>query len=135
MKTFWASALLLTVILPAPMGNSVRPTAPAQPKLSGSIKPQDAADALRAVILSDREVFAEWFAKSQPAEPSNQNASGQFGALRPLFSPCDFATVHPNVGLNQSCLHCYNGPSGAMADTFKVGEPFGAFVVRIALEL
>jgi len=90
-----------TLILPAAAGlallaclawNSTaqKQSAPTKPKLAVSIKPQHVTDALRAVILSDREVYTQVIAEhpndSAQAEPTGAPAAN---SEPPLPSPCE----------------------------------------------
>lgn len=56
--------------------------APTKPKLALALKPQHMTDALRAVILSDREVYTHLLASEALASVSSR-------AGKPLPSPCE----------------------------------------------
>ncbi len=57
------------------LGFAQKPDSPAKPKLAVSIKPQHVADALRAVIASEREVYTK-LAAERPAD-------------KPVPNPCE----------------------------------------------
>ncbi len=63
-----------------------KPAAPSKPKLAVSIKPSDLANALRAVILSDREVYARVFGEQQrdsaPESPGSKRMPNPCEMLR-----------------------------------------------------
>src|SRR5579862_6742993 len=65
-----------------------KPSAPNKPKLALSIKPQHVADALRAVILSDREVYGQIAAEHRC---SLDGAGGQSAVpgTNGLPAPCE----------------------------------------------
>ena len=68
-------------------GGEPRKPAVSKPKLAVSIKPQHLADALRTVILSDREVYAQLTAEQHSASGrSDQNGPS---SNKPLPSPCE----------------------------------------------
>jgi hypothetical protein len=67
-----------------------KPSAPSKPKLAVSIKPQHVADALRAVILSDREVYTQLLAEQPPAGSVKIAKSSTLPSeAKGLPSPCE----------------------------------------------
>jgi hypothetical protein len=82
MKTVALSLGGLVLITLALSSAELTKPAPTKPKLALALKPQHMTDALRAVILSDREVYTHVSAN----QPSS-SAGSQTG--KPLPSPCE----------------------------------------------
>ena len=70
-------------------GEPQKTPTPAKPKLAISIKPQHVADALRAVILSDREIYTQVAAGLHGRLTRTSGTNGLAQADPALPSPCE----------------------------------------------
>jgi len=73
-------------------------SAPSKSKLAVSIKPKHVADALRAVILSDREVYTQ-------LRTEHQRDSGQ--TAKPLPSPCEMLRLGSQAVASKGVEYSY----------------------------
>ena len=101
MKVCLAAFLLVLLFAIGLAGqNESRQTAPlSKPKLNVSIKPQHVADALHAVILSDREVYTKIQAQvRREAQATN---------VCPLPSPCEVLRLGSQAAASKGVEYSY----------------------------
>jgi hypothetical protein len=87
-------------------GEAPKPATPLKPKLAVSIKPQHVADALRAVILSDREVYTMVAANEYQAL-SPTNASTRPESSKSLPSPCEMLRLGSQAAASKGVEYSY----------------------------
>ena len=69
-------------------GEPLKPATPSKPKLALSIQPRHVTDALRAVILSDREVYSQLVTAHESA-PTRLGLDKPPAGSQPMPSPCE----------------------------------------------
>jgi hypothetical protein len=88
-RLVWTTALIAAAAA-VWSAESLKPPVPTKPKLALSIKPQHVADALRAVIMADREVYTRLAAAHDVALlPGNGSTTTRSPEMKPLPSPCE----------------------------------------------
>jgi len=87
---FWAATALLAAMLglTAWLGHAQKPSRPTKPKLAVAIKPQHVADALRAQITAEREVYAQVILQRLQDQEKLLKASVRWEEDKALPAPC-----------------------------------------------
>jgi hypothetical protein len=95
---------LIWISLAESSSSEPKPAAPPKSKLALSIKPEHVADALHAVILSDREVYTRALAGNQASLGS---AERTLGAGKALPSPCEMLRLGSQAAASKGVEFSY----------------------------
>ncbi|MBI4658895.1 MAG: DUF3365 domain-containing protein [Verrucomicrobia bacterium] len=88
-KNLRSIASVALVGVAAWIGYSQKPVGPSKPKLDVAIKPQHVADALRAVITSQREVYTRLYSRLPATPERTRSTDSSTRASKPISSPCE----------------------------------------------
>jgi hypothetical protein len=101
-----ALAALALIGLLAQSGDTSK-APPTKPKLAVSIKPQNVADALRVVILTDRELYTRITAPYRQASDLDRGSNATRQAQADLPSPCELLRLSSQTVASKGVEYSY----------------------------